>query len=188
MPVWMAVPIWVTRPLITATSAVESPPSACCMAGSTPWNSDGMPETKSDSIVMPPVIAGVRADTACEPTPTTDAWRLPSAPSMVLVEVAACTATSCIPSFCTAAKNSSAEISPFSIASRKFPSKAPASRIACWSAPDAPGMASVSWFQFSVMSLPAPAVCVMTCPTLWNVPALPPATAFRLPAASASCA
>ena len=49
-------------------------------------------------------------------------------------------------------------------------------------------MASASWFQFSVVSFPAPAVCVMTMATLLNVLALPPATALRLPAASASCA
>ena len=54
------------------------------------------------------------------------------------------------------------------------------------SLPDAPGMASASWFQFSVVSFPAPAVCVMTMATLLNVSALPPATAFRLPAASVS--
>ena len=105
---------------------------------------------------------------------------------MVLVEVAACTATSCMPSCCTAAKNSSALISPLSIASRKLPSNAPAERMACWRAPDAPGMASVSWFQFSVVSLPMPAVCVSTMPTDLKVSTLPPATALRLPAASAS--
>ena len=58
--------------------------------------------------------------------------------------------------------------------------------MAFWSLPEAPGMASASWFQFSVVSFPAPAVCVSTMPTLSNVSALPPATALRLPAASAS--
>ena len=148
----------------------------------------GIPEMKPVSAFIAPVMTGLSAVMTCDPTPTTDACKLPSAPSMVLVEVAACTATSCMPSFCTAAKNSSALISPFSIASRKLPSKAPASRMASCSAPDAPGMASVSWFQFSVMSLPEPAVWLMTCETLVKVSALPPATAFRLPAASASWA
>ena len=60
--------------------------------------------------------------------------------------------------------------------------------MASCSLPEAPGMASASWFQFSVVSFPAPAVCVMTMATLLNVLALPPATALRLPAASASCA
>lgn len=60
--------------------------------------------------------------------------------------------------------------------------------MASWSFPDAPGMASASWFQFSVVSLPAPAVCVMTMPTDLKVSALPLATALRLPAASASWA
>ena len=47
-------------------------------------------------------------------------------------------------------------------------------------------MASASWFQFSVVSLPAPAVWVRTMPTEEKVWALPPATALRLPAAMAS--
>ena len=115
---------------------------------------------------IPPVMNGLNASMRDAPTPTTDAWRLPITPSMVLVEVAASIATSCIPSCMTAALNSSALISPFSIASRKLPSKAPALRMASCSAPEAPGIASVSWFQFSVVSLPAPAVCVMTCATL----------------------
>ena len=52
--------------------------------------------------------------------------------------------------------------------------------------PLAPGIASDSWLKFSVVSLPWPAVWVSTMPTLLNVSALPPATALRLPAASAS--
>ena len=43
------------------------------------------------------------------------------APSMVAVEVAASLATSVMPSCMMAWLNSSAEISPFSIASRKLP-------------------------------------------------------------------
>ena len=127
-----------------AMPSVPPPESAVCIAAPRGARAPGMPLTKVEIAVMPCVSIGVMADTTCEPTPTTDAWRLPSAPSMVLVEVAASIATSCIPSFCTAAKNSSAEISPFSIASRKLPSKAPASRMASWRAPEAPGMASVS--------------------------------------------
>ena len=57
---------------------------------------------------------------------------------------------------------------------------------ACWILPLAPGIASDSWLKFSVVSLPCPAVWVSTMPTLLNVSALPPATALRLPAASAS--
>lgn len=55
--------------------------------------------------------------------------------------------------------------------------------MASWSLPDAPGIASASWFQFSVVSLPAPAVWVSIMATLLNVSALPPATTLRLPAA-----
>ena len=108
------------------------------------------------------------------------------APSMVLVEAAASLAASVMPRSMTALLNSSAEIWPFSSASRKSPVYAPLAFMASWSLPDAPGMASESWFQFSVVSLPAPAVCVMTMATDLNVSALPPATEFRLPAASAS--
>ena len=108
------------------------------------------------------------------------------APSMVAVDVAASLAASVMPRSMTALLNSSAETWPFSSASRKSPVYAPLALRASWSLPDAPGMASESWFQFSVVSLPAPAVCVMTMATLLNVSALPPATAFRLPAASAS--
>ena len=106
------------------------------------------------------------------------------APSMVEVLVTASLATSLMPRSMIAAENSSAVISPFSMASLKLPVYAPALSMDSWSRPAAPGMASVSWFQFSVVSLPAPAVWVMTMATLLNVSALPPATAFRLPAAS----
>ena len=108
------------------------------------------------------------------------------APSMVLVEVAACLATSVMPRSSNAWLNSSAVISPLAIASRKLPVYAPALSSASCSLPDAPGIASVSWFQFSVVSLPAPAVWVSIIATDLNVSALPPATAFRLPAASVS--
>lgn len=103
---------------------------------------------------------------------------------MVEVLVAASLATSLMPRSMIAAENSSAVISPFSMASLKLPVYVPALSMDSWIRPAAPGMASVSWFQFSVVSLPAPAVWVMTMATLLNVSALPPATAFRLPAAS----
>ena len=195
IPVWSMVPRFVITDGRFSSTPLNASigDEACVTASMSGWNaaptgasSPGSADIPFDSCTSVPVTNGVSAVTTCEPTPTTDARRLPIAPSMVLVDVAARTATSSMPSFCTAAKNSSALISPFSIALRKSPSKAPALRMASWSAPDAPGMASVSWFQFSVMSFPEPAVCVMTMPTLLNVSALPPATALRLPAASAS--
>ena len=103
---------------------------------------------------------------------------------MVFVLDAASLATSLMPKSMMALLNSSADISPFSIASRKLPVYAPFLSMASWSLPEAPGMASANWFQFSVVSLPAPAVWVSIIATLLNVSALPPATAFRLPAAS----
>ena len=108
------------------------------------------------------------------------------APSMVLADVAASTAASWKPRSRIAWLNSSAEICPSAIASLKFPVYAPISSNACWILPDAPGIASLSWFQFSVVSFPWPAVCVRTMATLLYVSAVPPATALRLPAASAS--
>ena len=108
------------------------------------------------------------------------------APLMVSVDVAASTAASWKPSDMMAALNSSAVISPFAMASAKSPVYAPASCRAFCMMPDAPGMASRSWFQFSVVSLPAPAVWVMTCETVEKVSELPPATALRLPAACVS--
>ena len=108
----------------------------------------------------------------------------PMAPSKVSVEVAASRAASVKPRSMMARLNSSAVIRPFSIASRKLPVYAPFASRASWIFPEAPGMASASWFQFSVVSLPAPAVCVSTVATLRKVSALPPATALRLPAAS----
>ena len=47
-------------------------------------------------------------------------------------------------------------------------------------------MASASWFQFSVVNFPAPAVWVSIIATLLKLSALPPATALRFPAASVS--
>ena len=52
---------------------------------------------------------------------TRAAWRFPAAPSQVVVERAAAWAISSDPSWRMAALNSWAEISPFSIASLKFP-------------------------------------------------------------------
>ncbi len=72
------------------------------------------------------------------------------------------------------------------MASLKSPVYAPFFFMASWSLPDAPGMASAIWFQFSVVSLPAPAVWVRAMATDRNSFAPPPATAVRLPAASAS--
>ena len=138
--------------------------------------------------LMPPVMSGLKASSRTMPALTPAASRLPMAPSMVAVEVAASLAASVMPRSMMARLNSSAEISPFSMASRKLPAYAPFALRASCSLPEAPGMASESWFQFSVVSLPAPAVWVMTMPTDLNVSALPPATALRLPAASASWA
>ena len=140
----------------------------------------------SAATVMALVTAGLNRLKASVNPPVTAASRLPSAPSMVCVLVAASLATSVMPRSMMALLNSSAVISPFSMASRKLPVYAPAFSMASWSLPAAPGMASVSWFQFSAVNFPAPAVCVMTMATLLNVSALPPATAFRLPAASVS--
>ena len=140
--------------------------------------------TLSAATLMAEVTVGLNRLNASVRPPTTAASRLPMAPSMVEVLVAASLATSLMPRSMIAAENSSAVISPFSMASLKLPVYAPALSMDSWSRPAAPGMASVSWFQFSVVSLPAPAVWVMTMATLLNVSALPPATAFRLPAAS----
>ena len=130
-----------------------------------------------------PFISPPSVRAATKPS-TTVAFRFPNAPSMVLVEEAASTAASSKPSSMMAWLNSSAVISPFAIASRKSPVYAPFFFMASCRTPEAPGIASASWFQFSVVSLPAPAVWVRTIATDLNVSALPPATAFRLPAAS----
>ena len=136
--------------------------------------------------MIAPVISGLKASMRDAPTPVTVASRLPMAPLMVSVDVAASTAASSKPSDMMAWLNSSAVISPLVSASEKSPVYAPASCKAFWMIPDAPGMASRSWFQFSVVSLPAPAVWVMTCETVEKVSELPPATALRLPAACVS--
>ena len=75
----------------------------------------------SPADAMPPVMMGLKASRTFAPAVTADASRLPMAPSMVAVEVAASLATSVMPSCMMAWLNSSAEISPFSIASRKLP-------------------------------------------------------------------
>ena len=134
--------------------------------------------------VNAPVTAGLMRLNASVSPPVIAASKLPKAPSMVLVLLAASLATSLMPNCMIAWLNSSALISPFSIASLKLPVYAPFLSMASWSLPDAPGMASANWFQFSVVSLPAPAVWVSTMATEPKVSALPPATAFRLPAAS----
>ena len=68
-----------------------------------------------------PVTAGLTASTSCIAPLTIVAWKLPQAPSMVEVDVAASLATSVIPRSRMAALNSSADISPASMASRKLP-------------------------------------------------------------------
>ena len=142
------------------------------------------PVTLSAASVSAPVTVGLNRLNASVSPPVMAASRLPNAPSMVFVLDAASLATSLMPKSMMALLNSSADIAPFSIASRKLPVDAPFLSMASWSLPEAPGMASANWFQFSVVSLPAPAVWVSIIATLLNVSALPPATAFRLPAAS----
>ena len=142
----------------------------------------------SDTPFIAPVTIGLTESNTVMPALTAAASRLPSEPSMVVVLVAASFAASVMPNCMMALLNSSAVISPLAIASRKLPVYAPFFFIASWSLPDAPGMASDSWFQSSVVSFPAPAVWVSTMATLLKVSELPPATAFRLPAASASFA
>ena len=144
------------------------------------------PVTAADAALMPPVTAGLNRLNASVRPPVTAASRFPMAPSMVLVDVAACFATSVMPRSMSALLNSSAVISPLDMASRKLPVYAPFFSSASWSLPDAPGMASASWFQFSVVNFPAPAVWVSIIATLLKLSALPPATALRLPAASVS--
>ena len=140
----------------------------------------------SPNAVTVPVMYGLTVLTMFAAPSTMVASRLPNAPSNVCVLSAALIAPSFMPSCMSASLNSCEVISPFAIASRKLPVYAPFLSIASWSLPEAPGIASASWFQFSVVSLPAPAVWVSIIATLLNVSLLPPATAFRLPAASAS--
>ena len=115
--------------------------------------------------------------------PVITACRLPIAPSKVFVDFAAATATGLLPSCMIALLNSAEVIFPFAMASRKSPVNAPFLRIWSCRTPDAPGMASASWFQFSVVSFPAPAVWVSIMATDLKVSAEPPDTAFRLPTA-----
>ncbi len=75
----------------------------------------------SETPLMPPVTSGLKASSRTMPALTPAASRLPIEPSMVAVEVAACLAASVMPRSITALLNSSAEIWPFSKASRKFP-------------------------------------------------------------------
>ena len=111
-------------------------------------------DAPSATTPMKSVSAGLMRSTISMPPVTSAAWRLPHAPSMVLVEVAASLATSVKPRSRIAWLNSWAVISPFAIASRKFPVYAPFLSRASWSLPDAPGIASANWFQFSVVSFP----------------------------------
>ena len=82
---------------------------------------DEAPFTASAAELMHPVIAGWSCARMSDRPPTAAALRLPMAPSNVEVDLAAFTAASSNPSCMMAALNSSAEISPFSIASRKLP-------------------------------------------------------------------
>ncbi len=80
-----------------------------------------MPSITPPAADMPPVMMGLKASSTFVPAETADASRLPIAPSIVAVEVAASLATSVMPSCMIAWLNSSADISPFSMASRKLP-------------------------------------------------------------------
>ena len=75
----------------------------------------------SAAVLMAPVTAGLNKLNASVRPPVTAASRLPSAPSMVCVDVAACLATSVMPRSASALLNSSAVISPLAMASRKLP-------------------------------------------------------------------
>ena len=73
------------------------------------------------TVPMKLVRAGLILSTMLIPPDTRAASRFPQAPSIVCVDVAASLATSVMPRSITAALNSSAVISPFSMASRKLP-------------------------------------------------------------------
>ena len=75
----------------------------------------------SAAALMARVTAGLNVSKASVRPPTTAASRLPNAPSMVLVEVAASLATSVMPMSLRALLNSSAVIWPLLMASRKLP-------------------------------------------------------------------
>ena len=149
------------------------------------WTQANAVPAASDIADRAPVRDGLTSSTMSLTPETMVAWKFPQAPSMVEVDVAASRATSVMPRDRIASLNSSAVICPSAMASRKLPVYAPASASACWILPLAPGIASANWLKFSVVSLPWPAVWVRTIPTDLNVSALPPATAFRFPAASA---
>ena len=76
---------------------------------------------QSDILDRAPVIYGRARSAICWAPVTIVASKLPQAPSMVWVDVAASLATSVMPRSMIAALNSSAVISPFAMASRKFP-------------------------------------------------------------------
>src|SRR6218665_1700720 len=182
---FIAIPTAVTPIATVAKPALSGAnhPTLAWIHGPTAVN----PVTKLANPFTTVVIVGCKAVNAIANPPVTAASRFPIAPSKVVVLFAASTAIGSEPSFINAALNSSAVISPLAISSRKLPVNAPASERASISGPAAPGIALASWFQFSVVSFPAPAVCVSAIPTDRKVSALPPATAFKLPAASASC-
>ena len=162
-------------------------PPNCPRKPITPDKALVMPGTALAIAVIPSVIGCLNLLTKSRPAVTKEACKLPNAPSKVSVEVAACLATSVIPSCIMALLNSSAVICPLAIASRKLPVKAPFFFMASCNFPEAPGIASANWFQFSVVNLPAPAVWVNTIATDLKVSALPPATALRFPDACTSC-
>ena len=74
-----------------------------------------------ESQPMTPVMVGLSQEIRSVTPPTRVAWRLPAAPSRVVVDLAAACAVSEDPSWRTASLNSWAVISPAVKASRKFP-------------------------------------------------------------------
>ena len=76
---------------------------------------------QSDMVDRAPVMKGSAFSAICWAPVTMEASKFPQAPSMVWVEVAASWATSVMPRSMIAWLNSSAVISPFAMASRKFP-------------------------------------------------------------------
>ena len=77
--------------------------------------------TRPLAVLIAPVTVGLNRLNASVRPPVTAASRLPIAPSMVWVLVAACLATSVIPRSSNAWLNSSAVICPSAMASRKLP-------------------------------------------------------------------
>lgn len=111
------------RPAATSDSACAAP-------------LDWMLETKVDIASLTPPSVGSTHPVTALTNPVTPGWTVvsmsprppciaasswPKAPSNVLVDLAASTAASWKPRSMRAWLNSSAEISPFSMASRKFP-------------------------------------------------------------------